>query len=262
MQIDIQNSVQLAKSLREIKPEVIVHAAALTDVDVCEKTMELALAVNYEATRVIAQVARELEAFLVYISTDYVFDGEKGMYSETAEPNPVNFYGLTKLKGEQAVEEQLSDYLIARSSVIYGSTPASGKANFALWLLDNLQKNQPLRILTDQYVSPTLNTNLADMILDAVHKRTKGIFHLAGANRVSRYEFAESLCTVWGLDGSLLQRASMQDMKWLARRPRDSSLDVSKAVDTLNVKPLTVGESLKALKGEKESGDPHAIHIR
>lgn len=253
VQIDLQHSDQLARVLKEIKPGVIVHAAALTDVDLCEKERELAIAINCDATRAIANIARKLNAFVIYISTDYVFDGERGMYGETARPNPVNFYGETKLRGEEAIREQLADYLIARTSVIYGSTPSSGKVNFAMWLLDKLEKRQTVPVLTDQYVSPTLNTNLAEMILDAVKNRTAGTLHLAGASRVSRYEFAASLCDEWGLDSSLLVKASIREMKWTARRPRDSSLDVSKAKAILMRKPLTVGESLKALRREIET---------
>lgn len=253
VQIDLQHHDRLARVLKEVKPDVIVHAAALTDVDLCEKQRELAMAINYEATRAVVHTAKELDAFVIYMSTDYVFDGERGMYGETDRPNPVNFYGLTKLRGEEVVKEQLTDYLIVRTSVIYGSTPASGKVNFALWILDKLEKRQPVPVLTDQYVSPTLNTNLAELILDAVNSRTTGILHLAGASRVSRYEFAASLCDEWGLDNSLLVKASIREMKWAARRPRDSSLDVSKAKAVLEGEPLTVSESLKALRCEIET---------
>jgi len=224
-------------------------------VELCETQRELANTINYGATRTIARSAREMNAFVVYVSTDYVFDGEKGMYRETDDPSPINFYGFSKLKGEQAIRDLLSDYLIARSSVIYGSVPASGKMNFALWLLDVLGNGKSATVVTDQYVSPTLNTNLAEMILDAIDRRITGTLHLAGASRVSRYEFALCLCKEWGLRSSLLQEASMRSMKWVAKRPRDSSLDVSKAMTSLRIKPLTVSESLKTLRREMGAGD-------
>jgi len=254
IQLNMLQHGQLAKVLREIRPEAIIHCAALTDVDQCERQRELAMAVNCSATSAIARVARELGAFVVYLSTDYVFDGEKGMYNEADRPNPVNYYGLTKLRGEEAIREQLADHLIARTSVIYGSTPASGKANFALWLLDKLRSGQPVPILADQYVSPTLNSNLAEMILEGTERRKAGTFHFAGADRVSRYEFAQSVCREWRLDSSLLVRASFREMKWLAARPKDSSLDVSKARASLAKRPMTVPESLKALRHEMEKG--------
>ncbi len=239
---------QLIKVMNEIRPDLIVHAAALTDVDLCERRRELAMLINYEATRGIARIASELNSFVVYISTDYVFNGERGLYSETSEPNPVNFYGTSKLKGEHAVEEELSDYMIARASVIYGPTPSSGKVNFALWLLDKLQRGERTKVLKDQYVSPTLSINLAEMILESVERRITGTFHLAGSSRVSRYEFAKALADVFGFDASLVESALMKDMQWLARRPRDSSLDISKASSTLKAKPLPLIDSLTRLR--------------
>ena len=248
VQVNLINENQLSRAMIEIRPEVIVHAAAMTDVDLCEREKELALSVNYEATRALSRIARELNSFFVYVSTDYVFDGRRGMYSESDEQNPINSYGISKLKGEQAVKDQLSDYVIARASVIYGPTPSSGKVNFALWLVDKLRKSEHTRVLKDQYVSPTLNTSLAEMILESVERRLTGVFHFAGASRVNRYEFARTLADVFGFDASLTEPASIKDMKWLAERPRDSSLDVSKANSTLKAKPLPLVDSLMKLK--------------
>ena len=141
--VDLRDRNLIAKTLQEIKPDAIVHAAALTDVDRCEREKDLANTLNHEATKVIANFANDMGVFLVYVSTDYVFDGKRGMYREDDEPKPINFYGFTKLKGEQAVEKLLSNYLIVRASVIYGSTPSSGKVNFALWVLNALKNGDP-----------------------------------------------------------------------------------------------------------------------
>jgi len=117
-----------------------VHAAALTDVDLCEKDKNLAFNVNVLGTKNVVEACKKVNAHLVYISTDYVFSGEKGYYSEQDETNPLNYYGFTKLEGEKIVESSNLSYLIARASVIYGSRPAAGKVNFALWAIEKLKK--------------------------------------------------------------------------------------------------------------------------
>ncbi len=138
MELNILDSKRQRHVLQKIKPEAVVHAAALTDVDRCELENELAWKTNVEATDNLVRICKEDRIFLVYVSTDYVFDGEKGMYKETDKPTSINNYGFTKLKGEEAVQP-LDDYCIARGSVIYGSTPSTGKTNFALWLVDKLK---------------------------------------------------------------------------------------------------------------------------
>ncbi|MEM2084218.1 MAG: sugar nucleotide-binding protein, partial [Nitrososphaerota archaeon] len=179
-----------------------------------------------------------------------VFDGSKGMYKEEDEPNPINFYGYSKLLGEKIIEENEGEYLIARASVIYGSKPASGKTNFALWILDNLNKNQNIKVLIDQYVSPTLNTNLAEILLEAYERNITGIYHIAGAERVSRYEFALKLAEVFNLNKNLIIKAKMDEMDWIAKRPKDTSLDTSKANNVFKVKPINLNEALNNLKEE------------
>ena len=251
--VDLQNQDRLTDALRRVKPDVIVHAAALTDIDRCERERDLATAVNYEATNTIAKCARDLGAYLVYVSTDYVFDGEKGMYREDDEPAPINFYGQTKLMGEQAVGELLSACLITRASVIYGSTPSSGKVNFALWVLGALKEGKQVAVPADQFVSPTLNTNLGEMIMECVEKRSTGVLHLSGASRLSRFDFARKLCKTWSLNQSLINPVEMRKMNWLASRPKDSSLDVTKAGAFLRTGPTSIKESLHTLKEEFDS---------
>ena len=157
-----------------------------------------------EGTENIAELCKKHQTFPVYISTDYVFNGEKGMYEENDEPDPVNYYGLTKLKGEESIKNLTDEYCIARASVIYGSIPATGKINFALWLLNKLKRREKAKIVTDQWNSPTLNINLANMVLEVLERKLTGIFHLAGATRLSRYEFAKFLAENFSLDMNLI----------------------------------------------------------
>ena len=242
---DLLDEKSISEQVAKIGPEVIIHSAALTDVDRCERERELAFRMNVEGTRAVAMAAEKAGSFLVYISTDYVFDGMRGMYREDDRTNPVSYYGYSKLRGEQFCHD-----CIARTCVIYGSRPASGKVNFALWLLDSLKSGKEVRVVTDQFITPTLNTNLARMVLEAAERRLAGIYHMAGATRISRYEYALELAREFYLDESLILPSRMEDLMWAAKRPIDSSLDTSKATGTLTEKPYGLKNALRTLREE------------
>ena len=252
IRLDLKNKQSISETITDIKPDTIIHSAALTNVDECEKNKKLAEEINVVGTKSIAEAAKKNNAYLSYISTDYVFDGLKGMYKEEDKTNPVNFYGQSKLNGEKVLEEINEEFLIARTSVIYGTRPASGKINFALWLVESLEKNQEIKVLTDQFISPTLNTNLAKMVLEASERRLSGIYHIAGASRVSRFEFAIELAETFNLNKSLIKESSVSDMDWVAKRPKDSSLDVSKTNNVLKTKSMNLSEALILMKEEIE----------
>lgn len=219
-----------------------MHAAAFTNVDKCEVEKDKAYEINAKATENIAKTANEIHAKMIYISTDYVFDGEKGMYSEEDETDPINYYGSTKLEGEKAVIENCNDYIIARTSVIYGAN----KKNFATWVINELKDGRKINIITDQWVSPTLNIDLAEQILALIEKDEYGIFHTAGGERISRYDFVIKLAEIFGFNKELVNPTTSDKMKWIARRPRDSSLNVSKISNIK--KPYKVNYALEKLK--------------
>ncbi len=253
VQFDVAEQSQVAEAFSKACPDVVVHAATLTDVDKCELNRELAWKINVEGTRNVAEAAKAAGAFLVYVSTDYVFSGEKGHYKETDVPNPINYYGVTKLRAEQIVQETIKNCCIARTCVIYGASPAAGKVNFALWLINNLKAKNTVPIVTDQWISPTLNTSLAQMMLEIVERRLTGVYHLSGATRVSRLEYVTQLAEVFGLGTDVVKPVKATDItSWIAKRPKDSSLDTSKAQQALRCKPLELGEALALLKKELE----------
>ncbi len=250
IQADITNKSQIESVFRETTPEVVIHAASLTDVDKCETNRELAWKINVDGTGNIAQAAKQINSFVLYISTDYVFDGEKGNYVETDLPSPINYYGYTKLKAEEQIKKTLSEYCIARTSVIYGSTPAAGKINFALWLLNKLKNKEPTKVFTDQWNSPTLNTNLARMTMEIIERKVSGLFHISGATRISRYDYANFLAKTFNLDNNLIIPVSSKDLSFPAKRPKDSSLKTIKAQQTLKNKPLPIEKALEQFKAE------------
>jgi dTDP-4-dehydrorhamnose reductase len=250
IKLDITDKTALTRTFEKVKPDAVVHAAAISDVDKCEKEKALAWKINTEATGNIAEQCFKKSCFLLYVSTDYVFDGSKGNYLETDLPNPINYYGLTKLEGEISVKKSNAKHCAARTSVLYGANPAAGKINFALWLINKLQKKEEVKIVTDQRNSPTYNTNLAEMILEIVEKQTTGTFHLAGAEPVTRYKFAQRIAETFELDPELISPTSSENMSWLAKRPKDTSLNVEKASQRLSKKPIMMHEALEKMKKE------------
>lgn len=249
IRLDLTKKSRVSKTISRLKPEAIIHAAAYTDVDGCETNRELAWTVNSEATKHVAKTSASVGAHLIHVSTDYVFDGKKGLYSEEDTPNPINYYGYTKLKGEELVKEHCKEWCIARPSVIYGWGRVH-KPNFATWLINTLNQGREVKVLTDQYVSPTLNTNLAEILLEIAERKITGTLHTAGATRVNRQEFALKLAEIFSLNADLIKPAKMGQMSWKAKRPEDSSLNVTRASTLLNIKPLKLVQALETMRGE------------
>lgn len=249
VELDLLNMQSIKPTITKLKPDAIIHTAAYTDVDGCETNRNIARKLNAEATKQIALAAGEIDAHLIYISTDYIFDGKKGRYKEADEPNPLSYYGLTKLEGERHVRASLEEWCITRTSAIYGW--GGEKKNFATWILDNLSAGKQVKAVADQHVSPTLNTNLAEMLLEISERRLTGVLHTAGASRISRYDFAVELAKVFDKDPNLIKGVKMDEMTWVAKRPRDSSLDVSRCAGLLKVKPLGAPEALRAMMEQR-----------
>ena len=243
LNLDIAGKAQVDEAFHSIKPDVVVHAATLTDVDKCELNKELAWRVNVEGTKNIVEASKRLGAFLVYISTDYVFSGEKGCYVESDSPDPINYYGLTKLEAETVVMQTMaeSDFFIGRPSVIYGSTPAAGKVNFALWLIETLRKGERVKIVTDQWNTPTLNTNLAEMTLEVIERRLMGFIIRVVQHGLAALSLQTKIADCFGLDKSLIDKVSASQFSWPAKRPTDSSLDTSLAQRNSKLQALDDG---------------------
>jgi dTDP-4-dehydrorhamnose reductase len=243
MRVDITDAKAVNECIQREKPSIIINTASVTDVDLCEREPELATRVNGTAAGFLAEACARVKAFLVQISTDYVFDGSKGNYDENDTPAPVNRYALSKLLGERLVANY-GDSCIARTSVVYGCG-RSYRANFGTWLYDKLSKSERVKVVMDQFASPTLNTNLASMTMELAKRRMQGIVHVAGATRASRYEFATRLAEELHADPNLLAPVNARSSGWIARRPLDSSLNVSKAMGLLKSKPVGLDEGIR-----------------
>ena len=237
--LNIANRMDVKTLIQKLNPDYIIHTAALTNVDHCERDKRLAWNINVEGTKHIAEIARKINAKLIYISTDYVFDGNKGMYKEDAPTNPIDYYGETKLEGEKVVKG-LRDCLIVRPSVLYGGNPA--KLNFVTWVMQELKKGKEINIVKDQLNTPTLADNLAELILELIERDETGIFHASGSERISRFDFAIKIAEIFNLNKNLIKPITTYQLNWVAPRPKDTSLDTSK-ISRIK-KPLNIGEGL------------------
>jgi len=248
LQLDLTDQNKIIQILQEINPDVIIHLAAMTNVDLCEAKQQLATLLNVNATETIAKQAAKQQIFFVYVSTDYVFDGKQGMKKENDVANPLGFYGQSKLKGEMVLNSLASSWCIARTSTPFGIHHK--KKSFPLWIKKNLELKKEIPTLVDQFTSPTYVPNLSKMLIEIATRQITGIIHLAGATRISRYSLAELISNKLNLEKKLLIPTKIDEMNWIAQRPKDSSLDVSLATEILNEKPQTIQSSLDCLLDE------------
>ncbi|MCK4572069.1 dTDP-4-dehydrorhamnose reductase [candidate division WOR-3 bacterium] len=244
--LNITNRADVTTLVQKLNPEYIIHTAALTNVDHCERDKRLAWNINVEGTKHVAEIAQKINAKFIYISTDYVFDGDTGMYKEDAPTKPVDFYGETKLEGEKAVKG-LRDYIIVRPSVLYGGNPI--KVNFVTWVIQELKKGKGINIVKDQLNTPTLADNLVELILELIERDETGIFHISGSERINRYNFAIKIAEIFNLNKDLIKPITSDQLNWIAKRPQDSSLDTSK-ISRIR-RPLNIEEGLRRMRDLK-----------
>ena len=238
VKMDLLNHERISNVLSEKNPDIVIHLGAMTAVDLCETQQDNALKINSQATEILAKECSKINSFMVYVSTDYVFNGNSGLYKENDATNPLGFYGKSKLLGEKSIQNFSSNWCIARTSTPFGLHPT--KKSFPIWVIENLQKQKQIDVLTDQFTSPTYVPSLSRMLIEISERHLTGIIHVAGASKISRYEMASLVSDKLDLDEKLLREISINDIKWEAQRPKDSSLNVSKAVSILNQKPQKI----------------------
>lgn len=241
--VDLSDHSSLSEFIRKEDPKVVINAAAIANVDLCEKDHALAHSVNGEAPGVMARTCNDIGAKFIHVSTDYVFDGSDGDYSEKAVPNPINYYGLSKLVGDVHCLSY-DDSLIVRTSGVFGHN-----MNFPRFVLESLKKGKEINAISGFY-SPIHAANLAAAISELAEKQAVGLINVAG-ERISRYDLAVSIARTFSLDSSLVQRvdavASMN-----AKRPFDSSLNCSKALSILRTPFNSTKSNLAMLEGTEK----------
>ena len=250
--IDLTRRQEVRKVVDEFEPDVIVHTAAVTDVDLCEKERGLAWQVNVGAVENLSYAAKLTGAKIIHLSTDYVFDGKSGPYNELDRPNPISYYGRTKLASENLLLTSGVQNAIIRTMVLYG-LGLNVKSNFALWLYNNLKDGKPLRVVDDQFGNPTLADDLAYAILKIIELERTGVYHIAGSDMISRYDFALALARVFNFNKKLVTPVKSSAFIQPAPRPLKSGLIILKAQTELDVKMSGVEHGLTVFKNQLEA---------
>jgi dTDP-4-dehydrorhamnose reductase len=227
LELDMTDHESVQRVFEEAKPEVVVLTAGLTNVDACEENPEQCLKVNVKGTANVVEACRRFKAKMIFISTDFVFDGEKGDYLEDDPAQPLNVYGRSKLEAEKIVAS-LPGHLILRTSTLYGFNGLDDKTNFVKWVIAQLKEGNKIKVVSDQITSPTLIDDLAEAIARLIEQKEEGVFHAVGCESLSRYDFAKKIIEVFELDESLLEETDSRQFVQKAKRPKDSSLNNSK----------------------------------
>ncbi len=247
---DITHKGETEAYIRSLKPSSVVHCAAATNVDRCEDAPEEAMMANAESTGRLAETSRSVGARFVYISTDAVYKGDRGGYTEEDETWPVNEYGKSKLAGEKMAIEADPDALVLRTNM-YGWN-AQEKSSLAEWILGKLANSENLNGFSDVIFTPLLVNDLADITLELVKKDVTGIVNLGCSEAISKYEFARAVARTFGCDEELITSSSVRDIDFKAPRPLDTSMNTDKLEGLLGRKPPGVTESLIRFKKLRE----------
>lgn len=227
LQADLLDPSSLGALVRESRPASVINAAAMTDVDACEKAPVEAYTANASAVAALALACRQISARFTHLSTDYVFDGEKGGYTEDDPPNPRGVYARTKRAGEEAALLLAKDRAVCRVAVVFSGRKGA-KRTFALSVVENLRAGEPVKAFVDQVVSPTLADNAAEMVIGVHRSGEQGIYHCTGATRVTREQFCRTLARKLQADERLIEPVKLSDVKLPAPRPLLCGLDVGK----------------------------------
>ncbi len=242
--MDFTNPFAVHDVFEECLPEAIIHAGGMTRADACEKEQWQAYVTNVEGTLNLLTNAEEYSSFFLLLSTEFVFDGQKGEYSEDDTTNPLNFYGKTKLEAEEAVQEYPCEWAIARTVLLYGH-PYSQKKSFVSVIADKLSKGEEFRLFTDQLRTPTYAGDLAKGIAGIIEKRAKGIYHLSGEDLLTPFDIGCRVAGQLGLDASLLKPITAADYTEPARRPANTGFNIGKAKKELGYQPLSFRKGLE-----------------
>ncbi len=235
------------KLIETIRPDVLIHCAAMASPDACEVDRYTSSKINVEATSRLAAACRDYGAHMIFLSSDFVFDGKKGNYTEDDTPSPISYYGETKVEAEKSILELNIGATIVRTSLVFGFDEHLSRSNIALKVIDHLKNGKLYKLPFDQLRTPTDAEELAAALIILAEKRVEGIFHISGDQKISVFDFAKQIASAFGYDNSLLVSTSTCELAEPARRPMDSSLNISKARNLFGFNPKPPSESIKNL---------------
>ena len=246
--IDVTDEFLLKKEIKKIEPDFIINTAAMTQVDDCETNKKACDLLNVDVVKWLAEASEELNSHLIHISTDFIFDGKKGYYKEIDKPNPLSYYGLSKLKSEEVLINSKIDYTILRTILVYGKVFDMSRSNIVLWVKSMLEQEKEITIVNDQYRTPTYVEDLAFACKISMEKKVQGIYNISSAELLSVYEIAKQVAEVFSLDKSLIKPISTATLNQKAARPAKTGFNLSKTNKELNFYPKSFKEDLQRFK--------------
>jgi dTDP-4-dehydrorhamnose reductase len=235
--VDITDESSVEKALGEIKPDVIIHGAAMTHVDQCELNQEACYDANVNATAYLIKAAEVAKAHFIFVSTDFIFSGEEGPLDENAEAAPVNYYGETKLQGEQLVMACQTKWSIARTVLVFGIAHDMSRTNIILWVKSSLEAGKEIQVVDDQFRTPTLAEDLATGCILIAEQQAEGIYNISGPDFLTPYEMANITADYFGLNKELIKRADSTTFTQPAKRPLKTGFIITKAREELGFEP-------------------------
>ena len=249
-EMDITDAEQVAEVIEKVRPNVIIHTAAMTNVDQCEGEKDLCWAMNVKAVEYLTETCAKHQIFLCHLSTDFVFDGGSGPYREEDSPSPISFYGWSKYAAEEVVKRSKCPWSIVRTVLVYGITNDMSRSNIILWVKNSLEQHKAIKVVTDQFRTPTLAEDLAMGCYLVVDKKAEGIFHISGKDFLTPYEMAIKTADFFGLDKSLISPVDSSNFTQPAKRPARTGFILDKAVSVLGYNPVGFEEGIEVLAGQ------------
>lgn len=246
-ELDITNPLTSKSILKKHEPDVVINAAAITQVDTCHENKKLCLRTNFEGVNNLLNGISSPDCHFIQLSTDFVFDGKDGPYDENAMPNPVNYYGECKLKAEQLVLGSGIHSAIVRTILVYGYSSGLSRSNLILWVKENLEKKKKIKVVCDQVRTPTLVEDLARGCWLMSNTRRKGIFNIGGPETLSPWDMAIKTAEYFRLDPGLIEKVNASTFSQPAKRPLVTGLIINKAKEILDYQPHSFTEGIKIL---------------
>lgn len=252
--LDITDPANVNEVFRQYLPDVVIHTAAMTNVDQCETDKEECWKLNVTATEYLLEAAEKSGSFFVHLSTDFIFDGADGPYTEEAQANPVSFYGWSKYAAEKLVLHSKVKWAIARTILVYGIAHDMSRSNIILWVKNSLESGKKINVVNDQWRTPTLAEDLADGCILIARQQAEGIFNISGKDLLNPYQMAIMTADYFGLDKSLINETDGSQFKQTAKRPARTGFILDKPVNVLGYDPKSFREGIAFLAdqiGEK-----------
>lgn len=251
--MDICSKEDVDRVIDLVRPDHIIHTAAMTQVDDCELDHEACDRANVDAVRYIVEAAERHDCHFVHISTDFIFNGEEGPYDELGQPDPLSYYGMAKWKGEQIVQGSKLRWAILRTVLVYGIVDNMSRSNIVLWAKGALEKGKPINVVNDQFRSPTLAEDLADGCILAVDKNATGIYNISGKDQYSIIDLVRTVADYYGLDKSLISPVSSETLNQPAKRPPVTGFILDKARRELGYNPHSFVEGIAIMEKQLEA---------